>query len=72
MMCASTVQVAALPGEVVSNTGNQVIVKEQKVAPDLEPMRALLTVGSGLLFSLIVEIWELNILVPIFLLSKAI
>ena len=72
MMYASTVQVAALPGEVVSNTGNQVIVKEQKVAPDLEPMRALLTFGSGLLFPLIVEIWELNILVPIFLLSKAV
>ena len=124
VMCASTVQVAALPGEVVSNTGKQnrkvlaapvmgasasaagattllrqkhgnclhlsiflysiplsfvrwprysllpfpslngshacaaEIVKERKAAPDLEPMRALLTFGSGLLFPLIVEIWE--------------
>ena len=58
MMCASTVQVAALPGEVVSNTGKKAIIKERKAAPDLEPMRALLTFGSGLLFPLIVEIWE--------------
>ena len=51
MMCASTVQVAALPA-------NKTIVKERKAAPDLEPMRALLTFGGGLLSPLIVEIWE--------------
>jgi len=37
VMCASTIQVAAPPGEVVSSTGKNAI-KAMKAAPDLEPI----------------------------------
>lgn len=46
------------PGEVVSNTGNQPMIKEQKAAPGFEPTCALLTFGCGLLFPLIEKIWK--------------
>ena len=38
MMCANTVQVAARPGEVVSNTGKKKI-KAMKAAPDPERIK---------------------------------
>lgn len=46
------------PGEVVSNTGNQPMIKGQKAALGFESTCALLTFGCGLLFPLIAKIWE--------------
>ena len=66
MMCASTVQVAALPGEVVSNTGKQ--YQETKgrsrlgaynYSPDLWERSSV--------FLLIAEIWDLITVHPLLL-----
>lgn len=61
-MCESAGQVAALPGDVVSNTGKQTYCERTEGRSRFRAYEyALLTFRGGPLFPLIVEIWDLDI-----------